>query len=536
MHKKILALLCATAMTFSLAACGENAANNNVESTPSTSTETQATSEVVAEPKEPVELTYWYWNDVGPQEYTDEVEDKINELLANTEGYEHITLRLHPCKDYATDIALAQSTGEQLDIMSMVNLDWVDQGMNGALLALDDLLARNPEIAAELPEWFLELGKINGETYMIPNYQQMANQYFWVTPTEWFEQCDYTYEEVQTALFERDFDKLAQFTEDYVVSVREYTGKDTKYLYPSVFSYPHNWYDASNAVNTVSSSEKFYYNLETEKIECTYLSEPTQNAWRKEAEWYLEGYNYPDQVTAKITSNVLGDIMNDVSYVLYRVEGKGTTEMAKEIFDENYGYDCTVWALQDVYYIPETNAADGVAISATTEHAEDAAKVLALLFNSKYEEIYNTLVYGLEGIHYEDNGDGTVTTLEFSGSQGGAETTYCYWKWVGGNTFNAKLNQSMTQEQEDYILNEINEGEDSVISPLMGITFDTTNITNELAQIKSLHSEYVNSFRYGIYGNDVDKYIDEFVGKLKVAGIQKVLDELNAQVDAFLGK
>ena len=536
MHKKILALLCATAMTASLAACGQEPANNNVESTPSTSTETQQASEEVVEPKDPVEITLWYGNGVGVQEYTDEVEAKINEMLAETEGYEHITLRLHPCKDYATDIALAQSTGDQLDIYSTVSLDFVTEAKNGAIIPLDDLLAANPEITAELPEWFMDYGKFDGQIYQIPNYQQLANSYFWVTPTEWFEKSGYTYDEVQEIIFDRDVDKLGQFISDYVISVRKTTGKDTKYNYPSLFSYNYTWVNNSNLVYSIGNGEKFYYNMETGKVECSYLSEATQKAWRQEAEWYVEGINYPEQITAKITSNVLGDIMNDVSYVMNRQEGYGTVEMAEALYESQYGYDCTVWALEENHYIPETNAAKGIAISATCEHPEDAAMVLALLFNSKYADIYNTLAWGLEGIHYEDNGDGTITTLEFTSSQGGANTTYCFHKYKAGNNFNLKTNQSMTLEQRDYLLNVVNEGDDSIKSPLLGITLDTEPVANELAQIKSIHKEYHQSLMFGVFGKDVDKHIDEFLSKLEAAGLQKVLDEFNAQAAAYLAK
>ena len=536
MHKKILALLCATAMTASLAACGQEPANKEVESTPSTSTETQQASEEVVEPKEPVEITLWYGNGVGVQEYTDEVEAKINEMLAETEGYEHITLRLHPSKDYATDIALAQSTGEQLDIYSTVSLDYVTEAKNGAIIPLDDLLAANPEITADLPEWFLDYGKVDGQIYQIPNYQQLANAYFWVTPTEWFEASGFSYDEIQQASYDRNADKLSAFLEDYVVSVRKTTGKDTKYNFPSLYSYSTTWDYYNNQVYHFGNGEKLFYNAETGKVECTYLSEATQNAWRKEAEWYVEGINYPDHITAKITNNVLGDIMQDTSYVMNRVEGYGTVEMVEAVNEANYGYDCTVWALQDKYYIPMTNAAKGVAISATCEHPEDAAMVLALLFNSKYADIYNTLAWGLEGTHYEDNGDGTIKTLEFSGSQGGADTTYCYHKWKGGNTFNLKQNQSMTLEQMNYVLDEVNEGANNIKSPLLGMTLDTEPIANELAQIKSIHKEYYNSFWCGVYGKDIDKYIDEFIAKLEAAGLQKVLDEVNAQAAAYLAK
>lgn len=536
MKKKAVALVLSMVMTVPMfAACGTE---GNVVSTETQKTENvgSETSEV-KEKKDPVEIVYWYCNGVGVQEYTDEVEDKINEILAQTEGYEHITLKLHPSKDYATDVALGQASGEQMDVVSVTfELDWTAEAANGTLLPLDDLLEANPEIAEELPDWFLGYGVMDGETYMIPNYQQCANQYFYATPTEWFEQSGYDYDEVQEALWAKDVDYIAKFMEDYTLAVREYTGKDTKYNLPSSLSHPYTWIQQSNRVYTITSGEGFYYNTETGKVECTYLNENEQNAWRKEAELTAKGINYPNQQVQGLTDNVLGDIFNDASYVLNRVQGMGTVEMEAEKLKNTYGYDMTLFEFDDYFYIPETNAAGGVAISSTTEHPEEAAQVLALLFNSKYEEIYNTLVYGLEGIHYTSNGDGTIETLEFSGTQGGADTTYCYHKWRGGNTFNAWLNQSMTPEQETFIVDVINEGENNVVSPIMGITFDVSSIENELAQIKALHSEYVSSFRCGSYGDEFETYLDEFERKLDTAGMTKVLEELNAQVDAFLGR
>lgn len=94
----------------------------------------------------------------------------------------------------------------------------------------------------------------------------------------------------------------------------------------------------------------------------------------------------------------------------------------------------------------------------------------------------------------------------------------------------------MTLEQRDYILNEINEGDNTIKSPLLGMVLDTEPVANELAQIKSLHKEYIKSLSYGVYGKDIDKYIDEFIAKLEAAGLQKVLDEFNAQATAYLAK
>ena len=127
-----------------------------------------------------------------------------------------------------------------------------------------------------------------------------------------------------------------------------------------------------------------------------------------------------------------------------------------------------------------------------------------------------------------------IETKEFSGSQGGADTTYCYWKWVGGNTFNAYLNQSMTQEQEDYILNEINEGSNTVVSPIAGLIFDSKPIENELIQVRNVVSEYRAAIVNGVKGADQESYLNEYFEKLETAGMSKILGELNAQAEEYL--
>ena len=157
-----------------------------------------------------------------------------------------------------------------------------------------------------------------------------------------------------------------------------------------------------------------------------------------------------------------------------------------------------------------------------------------MLFNSKYADFYNTLIYGLEGIHYEKLSEDEVKTLEYSGGQGGAGTTYAYHKWKGGNTFNAWRNQSLTKEQEDYIINEINESDEAIKSPLIGITWDTKPIENELSQIVSVTAEYAVALKNGHQGYNTEAYYNEYMQKLEIAGLSKVLDEFNAQAKAFL--
>ena len=542
MCKKFLAVLCVLTMMASLVACGKTgdqpskeSSNSATQSSEKQSSETKS-SEVVEELKEPVVIDYWYCNFVGEQEYTKEVEDKLNEILANTEGYEHISINLVPCASYATDLALAQASGEKLDVVSLACLTDVNsQILNGAFIPLDDLVAANPEIAEDLPDWFLNFGRLNNQLWYIPNYQQCANKYYFWTPTEYFEQSGYTYDEVQEILFEKDFEKVAKFFEDYILAVREYTGKDTKYIWQDIISNRGVWIQQSNECLNIGSGAVYYWDIENECVAFSFDHEDIQKGWLQNGEWYAEGLMYEHSLT---DTERMSDtaMLDDYSYVINYTSGYGTPEMVEEVYGSQYGYDVTAFDLHESVYISEKNAAGGVGISASCEHPEEAAKVIALLFNSKYSDFYNTLSWGLEGIHYEKNADGTIKTLEFDGPLGGANTTYCYWSWVGGNTFNACLNQSQTKEQREYIINEINESDKTIKSPLMGISFDTTSLETEIAQILAVIKEYVPNLKHGVMGKDTENYMNEFLDKLETAGVQKVLDELNVQADAFLGR
>ncbi len=536
--KKILALLCALAMAFSMMACAAGTETPDTTD-PSKDTAGQTTpSSEPAEPKDPVELTYWYWNNVGVQEYTDEVEAELNKILASTPGYEHITIKLHPCKDFTTDVALGQTTDEQMDLIATTGIDWVQQAKDGGILPLNDILAGNPEITAELPDWMMEYGILDGEHYFIPNYQQAANQYYYATSREWLEaylaDSSQTLDQIKNLFYTKDYDGLAKFYEDYVKFVREYTGSETKWIWRDTFSNHRVWALGDNvSVLDLGSYAKFYLD-ENNKV---YFSQEEggdiANAYIQNGKWFAEGLIY-ENILTDANLCTADNLMGEQSFVYYYTQSFGDEEMASAALTEKYGYDTIAFPLWDTVHVGPTNAAGGVAISGSCQHPEEAGMVLALLFNSKYEQFYNTLVYGLEGTHYTKLNDNQVETLEFSGTQGGAETTYCYWKWIGGNTFNAWLNQSMTPEQETYILEVINEGPTTVPSPVAGIVIDTTPVENEIAQLKAVYEEYHETLRCGVKGNEAEAYLQEYLDKMETAGLSKVIAELQSQVDAFL--
>lgn len=530
MLKKLIALLLAVIMVMSFAACDDSSVSD--------STQGSGGSDAVGNGKDPVTITYWYSNGIGEQEYTDEVEAKLNEILAQTEGYEHITIDLHPCRDYQTDFALGQVEGAQIDLVSTPGLSVNTEIVNGSFMVLDEILEENPEITAELPEWFVDLGMMNGEIWYVPNYQQCANRFYLYTPAEFFEQSGYTYEEAQEILLSHDPDRMADFFENYILAIREYTGSEKMFTRYDMINNHRFYVQDSNMISMVSSSCALYWDEDTQRIECTDLREDVQEAYLKNAEWYQEGIIYKDSFTD--TNFCRGKMYNshEQSYVFNTAVSYGTAQMVADMYSENYGYEVVAFETFDTTFISNVNAAGGTAISSTTKHPKEAAMVMALLFNSKYSDFYNTLCWGLEGIHWEwvDEQAGKIKTLEFEATEGDSSTTYCFPKWRGGNTFNAWMNQAMTQQQEDYILNVTNnlENETTVTSPLMGLNLSTRPVETELAQVQAVVSEYQDALRIGSAGANVEQYLADYLDRLEKAGIQKVLDELNRQVDEFL--
>ena len=146
--------------------------------------------------EEPVLITYYTQNSSGEQEYTQQVADKLSELL-QAKGI-NVKMELHPyAGDYKTGFTLAQTSGQQIDIFTTYALDFTTEVENGSVMPLDDLLAAHPETVAEVPEWLVKMGRVGGTQYYIPSYQQATNGYYFMAPNAYLEAANLTIEDVR---------------------------------------------------------------------------------------------------------------------------------------------------------------------------------------------------------------------------------------------------------------------------------------------------------------------------------------------------
>ena len=474
--------------------------------------------------EEPVTIAWWFRGN-GEQTDTELVNARVNEMLKNYEGLENVTLELHPfaSSDYGTQVTLGLTSGEQIDILNTVGLNLYTLVLDGTLRPIDEYLELAPDITAELPEGILNYGKLNGHQYIICHQQQAANGRSLAIPTEYIEKGWIDGDKL-VALFnyanpdEMDHNALWDYMEECLKAVREGTGSDNIYLsYLSTVGTANcsDLYGYYDTVSGYSAAGGFVVDAATHTVMFQDTAPGTEDLFARAARWYDEGLTHFD-TTAELKKVCSSDYLTSAEpKMLFEFSnGTGNADYMTEQFTKANGYPITAYQLSG-YYAPLSYAAGGDGITTASEHPEEAMKVIECMNTARGTEIYNT---------------------GYDGPQGGSDYLYSAHKWIMGNTKNAYLNQACTPYTR-AVIDEINNGGSTTFSALTGIMFDTENISSEISQTSALYGEYRDALCRGIKGQDGWKaYYDEYAGKLEKAGVQTVIDELQQQVDAFLGK
>ena len=169
--------------------------------------------------------------------------------------------------------------------------------------------------------------------------------------------------------------------------------------------------------------------------------------------------------------------------------------------------------------------ATGTVIPYTSENPERAMQVLNLLYTDA--ELYRLLIYGIEGTHYTTNADGTITLPEKD-----SRTYIGPENWKTGTCINSLYEAGKTGQKNYKKLKEMEAtAEDNA---LIGFVFDTSNVSNEIANCNAVKGEYQGIVLRGYYGDKWEACYNEYMQKLDDAGLQKVLEELRSQLKVYV--
>lgn len=470
----------------------------------------------------------WILSGPGLQKDSAEVWAKVNEKLKTYDGLSdtELSIEVFDNADYQQKFLLLQTSGQQLDIVQTYGLDYHKEVKNKSFIALDDYIAGTDAFKDAFPDWFWDYAIIDGKRYYVPNYQILTNaDYSFYTQKELSDKYWDIKKASETFCAEATFtDKCWDVVEEYLDTLSK--NGQLKMGYMPLDSLTFTLNKGYESVVT-----RFLIKMDDPEHKVLYMDELPEriNSFKRVSNLYKKGYIRKDISSIADSDTAMG---SKDGYTLWH----GGTNIDPERYEnqlkttsERYGFEVDAARLSNYDYIPSVNAAGGTAIAVSSKNPDKAFKVITLMNTKSGKDLYNMMVYGIEGEHYDVISDNVIKPKDYQ-VQGDSASRYGLYKWNVGNAKYAFVPESDSVTTPEKI-DECNTADNVKRSSLMGFVADTSSLTTELAQINSVFEEYKDLNR-GTY-SDVDKTYNEYMDKVKKAGMEKVKEELQKQVDEF---
>ncbi len=451
--------------------------------------------------KDDGEITLTWYARINDEADCDEVFAKVNEYVKEKIG---VNIDIIPVEDYDAKINVINASGEDFDLVytSSVLNNIYKNVEDGNLLELDELLPKYaPKTWAMFDEEVWDGVRINGKIYGVPNQQIFARAPGFMIPTQNFEAL---------GLDTNTEYKTMEDYEPYLRAIKEKTGS---YAYlGSVWGTDGAMLYGMEHVLGSGLPGVIRYEDENPVIENQYESQEYIDHIKLREKWVKEGLTAPMEVSQTDVSKYLAPEGEVVPWLLMIPTYKPGIEAE---YMKNYTLDATVTTKHEALLSSSSLVATMAAVNSETRYPEKTVEFIELLNTDPY--LYNLLVYGIEGKHYTKTGDNRIELNK--------DTPYTQPAWAIGNTFNGYLLPGTADDQHEQT-KAINDG--AVRSPILGFAPDQEPIKTEIANCRAVIDQYTTSLNQGI--TDVDATYKEFIGKLKTAGVDKIIKELNRQL------
>ncbi|GGF97665.1 ABC transporter substrate-binding protein [Paenibacillus aceti] len=483
-RKKFSLLLASLmALTLLVSACGGKNASNNAAGD--------------GKGEKPVELI---WYTIGtPQKDTDKVMEEVNKY---TKEKINATVKMKQIDfgDYNQKMQVMAASGEPMDILftSSWAFDYVQNARKGAFMELDDLLKTHGQgIVEALDPAFLEGSKVDGHNYAIPANKELPAQEVWRFNKELADKYNLDISSVRSM---ESLEPLLKTIKENEPGITPYAMvKDFVPLMP--FDYIIE--KLPMAVRIDTTDYKVINMLETQEA---------KDALKTVHEYYKAGYISPEVAT---TSSV-DDLYKSGKWFMDRAS---TQPFAENLWSASYGYPVVSTPAGDPYIYNWSVMGSMQAISANSKYPEKAMEFLNLLNTDPV--LRNMIDSGIEGVHYEKVGDNVMKNLDES-------KNYDMPTFSLGNLMITYLNEGDPENKWDEF-KKFNES--GINAPLLGFNFDSSKVTTELAAVQNVKEEYWSALMTGTV--NPDEYLPKAIEKFKAAGIDKIIEEAQKQIDEW---
>lgn len=462
----------------------------------------------------------WIMLGPGKQADADKVWAEFNKKLQKLLPGVKVDFEVIASADYAEKYKLMTAAREPMDLLWVGWMTpYADEARNGTYAELDDLINKNASaLKSELSSWVWDLSRVDGKLYSVPNYQMLnIGTYGIRTPKELSDKYWDAKGAEQIFLSNPTFNaQCYDVIEDYLAKLKA-DGKIQQGIstYFPIFT---KGYEEFLTPYVIKIGDNSY------KVQNKWLIPEAKLYFERFAGWFKKGYIRNDILSIQ---NVRLDEGKKNGNVIWM---HGVLKGEEERQSKAAGFPVKVVPMVSEFYIPSNAISTATAIAAISKNKEAAIKLLELMNTEKGKELYNLLIYGIEGEHYTKENDGSIKQNIASPGNPVNNDKYGLFKWVLGNTYYAFETQTEEKGWNNYIKNEVNEK--AVKSKIISFKPDLTPIKTEMAQVQAVLKEYTKMLMSGALPNYEQKY-NEFNEKLNKAGNQKVIDELQRQLNEY---
>ena len=549
MKKRTICLLLAMIMVLSivLAGCSKTAETPAADETPATTepaettdnTETPEAPEETAEPALEQKTIQLMITGAGKQANSDKVWAAFNEQLQQYVPNTTVEFIDVSFDEYSEKFSQVLASGEGVDLAWTGWLINKPQNIaDGNLMPLDDLLATYGQgIVDVLGENVVEIHRnADGNIYYLPSWQGLCGERRgWLVVTEIAELAGDTWiEDTEAALNKwrnnysgiEDFQAVLDQATKYLAAAKEAGKLGAGINTGRAFGW--SMYNGMYSFLGVGGAEiGITYCDGTFTVKDGVAGEHYKLYAKTMADWYKEGYIRSDIMsvdTSTLTTPKNGEI-TDTTYVFSC--DPYLTEADQEAAIADAGMDMTYLPIEENAYLI-LGGDTSYAIPYCADEPERAMMVLNAIYSQP--DLYNTLIYGIEGEDYTKNADGTITT-SYVGASPTADDSYGIQRWIIGSCKNALINNGT---DPNYYADLEALEETARVNPFLNFTFDRTNVEGICASILNVYYEYGPQLDNGVAGDNWEELYNNYMAARKDAGIEELVTEFQNQLNAYI--
>ena len=444
---------------------------------------------------------------------------KVEEELVEQElgkFFEDMNIEIDLCfvdeKSYVEQITKILQTDQDWDIMFLnQELNQVMRNETKKFFApiTEILQTEQAQLYEAIPEYAWDVMTVNKEIFAIPN------RHLWAAQEGYYVRADY-FNEYGKGLKTNNMNSFDRI-EDFL--------KKVTYNEACIGTYiPENQW--SNEL----LSHEFYFSGDLETLgviregQENYIVEnmfetPEFEAYcHRMRNWYKDGYIREDSAIRDANTVVIAQDRENGLFAMEPVRS-----IMPEMESAEYAFEPL--PISEIVISPNNVSEYATAFSVNSEHLSEAMAVTDRIYHD--EKIYNTILYGIEGKHYEKVSDRQIKKIEDSGygpnDAGALDAT------VLGNQY---LSYVMEEEAYDRWEKLENWEKEANVPATMGFVFRTANVSDEIRNVSAIIASDLRLLETGCV--DVNTFLPEFQAKLQDAGANRIIAEYQVQLTRWI--